>query len=145
VGLAAVTVSGCAGEVEAPAPAPPDPQVVLLRELIAEKERIIALYGAAAAGNDDLLPFRERHRAHLAELRRRLPPRATPGPATATPSGTPTPTPERVSLARLRDIEHAAAAGRPKQVQSVSPALAQLLASIGACEAAHAAALSRSL
>ncbi|MFI6601238.1 hypothetical protein ACIBHX_33755 [Nonomuraea sp. NPDC050536] len=116
-----------------------DPDGVLLRELIADKERTVALYTTLIdAGAAKLVPFRDRHRAHLAELHRRstdagkLP--------TATPSHSP-----KVSLTRLRDVERRAAALRPRQIAGVSPALAQLVASIGACEAAHAIALPRSL
>ncbi|MFI0423801.1 hypothetical protein [Spongiactinospora sp. 9N601] len=144
-GLAAAAVSGCAAERKT-APEPPDPQVVLLRELVADKERTVALYGRAAEADADLAPFLRRHEEHLAELRRRLPPPPTPTPG-ATPSRTPAParpSPGKVTPAALRDLERASAAARADQVRSAAPALAQLLASIGACEAAHAAALSRS-
>ncbi|GHE28230.1 hypothetical protein GCM10017673_33150 [Streptosporangium violaceochromogenes] len=156
LGVTAVAVAGCAArEPERPAASPPDPETVLIRELIEAKERAVALYSSAAS--DRLVPFRERHEAHLAELRRRLPPAASatvppssPGPAA--PSGGPAPArsgqPERgekVSLRSLRELEREAAALRVRQLDGVSPSLAQLIASIGACEAAHALALSRPL
>ncbi|MEU4403958.1 hypothetical protein AB0F88_05490 [Streptosporangium sp. NPDC023963] len=153
LGVAAVTVTGCAAEERVPpAAAPPDPETLLLRELIAGKERTVALYASAASAR--LEPFRQRHEAHLAELRRRLPPTppapaavsataATPAPAPS-PSGS-TPQGGSPSVRTLRDLERRAAALRTRQIEKVSPPLAQLLASIGACEAAHAAALSRSL
>ncbi|RJL26576.1 hypothetical protein D5H75_26725 [Bailinhaonella thermotolerans] len=47
----------------------------------------------------------------------------------------------REALSLLRDLERRAAASRPAQLASASPSLAQLLASIGACEAAHVVAL----
>ncbi|MFF0579647.1 hypothetical protein [Streptosporangium saharense] len=151
LGVAAATVAGCAaGRPEPshpPAAEPPDPEIMLIRQLIAGKERTIALYSSAGSGK--LLPFRQRHEAHLAELRRRLPrePRETgsvsPSPS---PSGTSTAMPrEPVSVRSLRDLERESAALRPRQLDGVSPALAQLIASIGACEAAHALALSRPL
>ncbi|MER7129092.1 hypothetical protein [Streptosporangium saharense] len=150
LGVAAATVAGCAaGRPEPshpPAAEPPDPEIMLIRQLIAGKERTIALY--SSAGSDRLLPFRQRHEAHLTELRRRLPREtvsASPSPSSS-PSGTSTAKPgEPVSVRSLRDLERESAALRPRQLDGVSPALAQLIASIGACEAAHALALSRPL
>ncbi|MEU8385360.1 hypothetical protein [Streptosporangium sp. NPDC048865] len=146
LGVAAVTVAGCATE-ERPPPvaAPPDPETLLLRELIAGKERTVALYASAASAR--LEPFRQRHEAHLAELRRRLPPAPASTPAPPAPSPTPSPSGSAggASVRTLRDLERRAAALRTRQIKGVSPPLAQLLASIGACEAAHALALSRSL
>ncbi|GAA2902134.1 hypothetical protein GCM10010517_67990 [Streptosporangium fragile] len=153
LGVATVTLTGCAEEEPVRLAAkPPDPETVLVQELIAGKERTIALY--ASAGEDRLTPFKQRHEAHLAELRRRLPPGATaassssaPAPASsASPAPTPSPSESRRPTVRgLMDLERRAAALRPRQLAGASPALAQLIASIGACEAAHALALSRSL
>nr|BFE87747.1 hypothetical protein GCM10020093_103480 [Planobispora longispora] len=142
-------VPGCTAERPEPVvTAAPDPETVLLKQLIEDKERTIARYAAATSSR--LAPFRERHEAHLAELRRRLPadpaPAGSPAPATPAPSAPATPAPEpKVSLRSLRDLERKAAALRARQLADASPPLAQLIASIGACEAAHAAALSRSL
>ncbi|GLW08461.1 hypothetical protein Misp01_35910 [Microtetraspora sp. NBRC 13810] len=152
LGLAAVPLAGCV-ETEAapPPPKPPDPEVELLKELVAEKERTIALYREAVAGDAGLRPFQQRHEVHLAELRRRLPPVARMAASTGAPTGTPavspgvtaTPSPPaRVTVRELRKAESRAAASRVEQLGKVSPPLAQLLASIGACEAAHAHALS---
>ncbi len=150
LGVAAVTVTGCAAEERVPpAAAPPDPETLLLRELITGKERTVALYASAASAR--LEPFRQRHEAHLAELRRRLPPApSTPAATSATPAPTSSPSGSAAqgggpSVRTLRDLERRAAALRARQIERVSPPLAQLLASIGACEAAHAVALSRSL
>ncbi|MFJ2030937.1 hypothetical protein [Streptosporangium sp. NPDC087985] len=147
LGAAAVAVAGCAAEERKPLRTePPDPETVLLKQLIAGKEEIIALYSSIASAK--LAPFRERHEAHLAELRRRLPSGAAPTPAAPSgapepsASGTPAPGP-KVSLRSLQRLERTAAALRPRQLDGISPALAQLIASIGACEAAHALALSR--
>ncbi|GGS46374.1 hypothetical protein GCM10010156_01320 [Planobispora rosea] len=149
LGAAAAMVPGCAAERPEPvATAPPDPETVLIRQLIEDKERTIARYAAATSSR--LVPFRERHEAHLAELRRRLP--AGPAPVAPAPSAPVTPAPSstaapepKVSLRSLRDLEKKAAALRARQLADASPALAQLIASIGACEAAHAAALARLL
>ncbi|WP_405140439.1 twin-arginine translocation signal domain-containing protein [Sphaerisporangium sp. NBC_01403] len=152
-GAVAMAVAGCsAPEAAPPAPKPPDPETVLLTGVIADKEQMVALYRQAvlAGGRPAsvLGPFQQRHEAHLAELRRRLPPSPAPTPASPTPappSSPPASAPAaaKVSVARLRELERKAAAARPRQIGSVSPALAQLLASIGACEATHAVALAR--
>ncbi|MEV5413659.1 hypothetical protein AB0K60_33135 [Thermopolyspora sp. NPDC052614] len=193
---ATIATAGCSEERRPPAAAPatPDPDAALLGRLIDGKEQLIALYRQAAQGTPKLAaalrPFEQRHQAHLAELRRRLPaPQAGPAsadalassppaasptesatgpsgesavePATASagspghsgPSGSPSPggagspeaspsaSPAVVTVTRLRAAERAAAASRAGQLASASPALAQLVACIGACEAAHVIAL----
>ncbi|WP_248960357.1 twin-arginine translocation signal domain-containing protein [Sphaerisporangium perillae] len=152
-GALAAAVAGCSGEQQAPpsTPKPPDPETVLLTSVIADKEQMVALYRQAAGPGGKtaarLRPFQQRHEAHLAELRRRLPAAATPSASSPAPSGSASSggsaSPAAVSVGRLREMERKAAAARPRQMGTVSPALAQLLASIGACEAAHAAALAR--
>ncbi|MEU4228244.1 hypothetical protein AB0F17_28455 [Nonomuraea sp. NPDC026600] len=144
-GAAAAALSGC-GASDAPQPSPTpseDPEQVLLRQLIADKEHTIALYSTLiAAGQTKLTPFRDRHQAHLGELRKRLGGSQTVTPA---PQGSQTAAPApKTSLSRLRDVERRSAALRVRQLAGVSPQLAQLIASIGACEAAHALALPRS-
>ena len=47
----------------------------------------------------------------------------------------------RVTIARLRAAEQASAAGLVRQLATMPPALAQLLASIAASDATHAVAL----
>jgi hypothetical protein len=175
-GAACVGLAGCSsgGSPAAPSPSPVDPERVLVGELMADKERTIGLYSTLiSSGAARLTPFRGRHEAHLAELRRRFPdvtpsspapgaPEAPPSSggtaspgvtgspgATASPSATAsagaTASPQKVSLTRLRDVERRAAALRPRQLADASPALAQLIASIGACETLHVLALPRSL
>ncbi|MGR6922815.1 hypothetical protein ACU635_51910 [[Actinomadura] parvosata] len=139
---AALTGCSASGPPQPPAAPPPDsPEVVLLKGIIAEKERTIALYTALVAGGaEELAPFRDRHQAHLAELRKHVP-AATGSPSPSASSGKPA----KASLSRLREIERKAAAARPRQLAGLSPGVAQLVASIGACEAAHAIALPKSL
>ncbi|GAA4581856.1 hypothetical protein GCM10023194_14490 [Planotetraspora phitsanulokensis] len=142
--VSGLIVSGCSSLSSGPAaPKPVDPQVVLLRSLIAAKEQMIQLYQRGALSEDvpaaALAPFQERHAAHLAAFRKLLPPDATAAPSPAvTPSPAPT---SAVSVKKLRDAERKAAAGRPAQMAQASPALSQLLASVGACEAVHVMAL----
>jgi hypothetical protein len=149
-GAAALTACSAAGPPHPSAPAPDSPETVLLKALIAEKERTIVLYSSLITdGADKLVPFRDRHQAHLNELRKHVkasasaPPSPTP---TATPTPTPTPTPTaKASLPRLRELERKAAVARARSLAGLSPGVAQLVASIGACEAAHVVALPRSL
>ncbi|RSM96532.1 hypothetical protein DMB42_47510 [Nonomuraea sp. WAC 01424] len=148
---AALTACSASGPAKPPVPVPDSPETVLLRQVIADKERTVALYSALIADGADVLePFRARHQAHLAELRKYLPAGAPPTtPAgSATPSGSPSATPSKSpkpSLSRLRDLESRAAARRPRQLAVLSPGVAQLVASIGACEAVHAVSLPKSL
>ncbi|GAA3138111.1 MULTISPECIES: hypothetical protein [Nonomuraea] len=143
-GAAALTACSASGPPPSPSPAPDSPEVVLLKALIAEKERTIALYSALIAdGGGKLAPFRDRHQAHLTELRKHVPAVALTAATSAAPSSSPTT--RKPSLKRLRDLERKAAASRARQLDAVSPGIAQLIASIGACEAVHAIALPRSL
>ncbi|MFG1702274.1 hypothetical protein ACFLIM_03685 [Nonomuraea sp. M3C6] len=142
-GAAALTACSGSGPPQPSAQATDTPETLLLKDLIAEKERTIALYSSLiAAGGRKLIPFRDRHQAHVNELRKHVTVTSSPPAASPSPSATATAT---ASLSRLRDLERKAAALRTRQLAGVSPGVAQLIASIGACEAAHAAALPRSL
>ncbi|MEV4574550.1 hypothetical protein AB0K16_14945 [Nonomuraea jabiensis] len=143
-GAAALTACSTAGPPQPSVQASDSPETTLLKGLIAEKERTIALYSSLISGGaQKLAPFRDRHQAHVNELRKYVTVASAP-PATATGTATPAPAP-KPSLSRLRDLERKAAALRIRQLDGVSPGVAQLIASIGACEAAHALALPRSL
>ncbi|MQA94636.1 MAG: hypothetical protein GEV11_08255 [Streptosporangiales bacterium] len=150
VGLlgAGSALTGCQAE---PEPEPPSPDEVALQATIADKESLVQRYlllrGAepGLARTLDLLVAD--HRAHLAELRLRLPGRGTASPSpnagqdgegggTPTPSRSPSQRPP--SLETLRAAEAAAAAARIRRLAGVSTPVAQLLTSIGACEAVHA-------
>ncbi|WP_432931443.1 hypothetical protein ACQPZZ_11470 [Microbispora sp. CA-135349] len=155
---AAGLAAGCSSSPRKPAaPAAPDPQTVLLTSLIANKEQLVSLYGRAVAALPDraadLEPFRQRHTAHLQALRALLP-GSGQGPASSSPAppvspsapasgASPSEGPAAVSVGALRDAERRAASARPGQMAAASPALSQLLASIGACEAVHVVALGR--
>ncbi|MEV4458389.1 hypothetical protein [Microbispora sp. NPDC049633] len=153
---AGLAAAGCSSSPRRPAaPASPDPQAVLLASLIAGKEQLVSLYGRAAAALPDraaaLEPFRQRHVAHLQALRVLLPaasgtgtfPASPAPPSPSSPSGSPSDGQAAVSVKALRDAERRAASARPAQMAAASPALSQLLASIGACEAVHVVALGR--
>lgn len=139
---------GCRPLVREPVTPPrEDPDVVIARRVLAAEDSLLAAYVAAGRGHrrlaGALAPFRARHRAHRAALLGRLPrvPGTTPSFSTS-PSGTVSParTPAssvRRELHRLVRAERAAAAARVDDVLDAGPSLAELLASIGACEAAH--------
>ncbi|NAS23260.1 hypothetical protein GT755_16345 [Herbidospora sp. NEAU-GS84] len=141
---AGLVLVGCAKGQEAASPVAspsPDPHAALLAGLIGGKEKLVALYQQAALSDAKLAPalqpFQQRHLAHLAALRKHLP---EPGSPAATP--TPVVNPE-VTVEALKEAERAAAAARPEQAAAAKPVVAQLVASMGACEAVHAQALGR--
>lgn len=147
-GATALTACSASGPDRPAAPAPDSPETVMLKGLIAEKERTIALYSSLISGGaDKLVPFRDRHQAHLDELRKHVtvPPTPVAASGPVSPSPTSTGRARKPSLARLRELERRAASGRARALGGLSPGVAQLVASIGACEAAHVVALPRSL
>ena len=149
------------------APAPSQTPVLSADQLLAERvalaeEALLAAYNAVADAHPELAgrlaPFRADHAAHL----HGLVPGATPStPASSSTAGSSTPPasippsgnasasaplsspPASTEILRqLADLERSAAAARVNDVAATSGALARLVASIGGCEAAHAALLS---
>ncbi|TDQ52140.1 ferritin-like domain-containing protein [Actinorugispora endophytica] len=138
---AALGLGGCRGADWYPSEISPDEY--LLRSAIAEKQRLIARYAALLDNGRSTDPelheaFRSHHERHLAVLRERLPEHGGGEPSpSASPEARPDPD-ER----GLRVAEEAAAANRLRQLgEAADPALAQLFAGIGACEAGHAHSL----
>ncbi|MFJ9555196.1 ferritin-like domain-containing protein [Nocardiopsis sp. NPDC101807] len=151
-GAAVAGLAGCGGAEWYPADVTPDEYV--LRSVIREKERTVALYEAAiadGAGPADLLErLLEHHLTHADALVESLPEGASPTPPAdpAEGGGTPAqdgPAPgEALDAAGLRLLESAATSARLDQAAAVSdPGLAQLISGIGACEAGHAYLLAR--
>jgi hypothetical protein len=146
--VSAVALGGCAEE--RPRASAPRPDVAVLTAVIAAEQRLVALYEAvlqAHAGLGERLdPVLAHHREHLEVLRRYYIPGTGEAAATTTVSPvTPPAVPGKSSqaLELLRRVEGEAATARADDVQRVAPGMAQLLASIGACEAGHAAALAK--
>jgi hypothetical protein len=140
----------------------PGHDVIVLQAAISAEEALISLYVTATAtatakeGSKLLASLLAQHRQHLARLRAALV--LPPGPATASPSVTAsagaTASPGATAsagggaggkgtgvIARLRAAERASAAAGLRRLATVDPSLAQLLASIAACDATHVAAL----
>jgi hypothetical protein len=127
--------------------------VLTLQAVIAAEENLIRRYRTAvevapgtAAGPPVLRSLLAQHEQHLAQLRSRLivpagmP--ATPAPSASTSGpGSAGVGPAHVSWAQLRAAERASAADLVQRLSTVSPALAQLLASIAASDATHATVL----
>ena len=145
--LLLATGCGDAGE----ASEPPDAELATLRKSIATEAALIALYDAARRAQPGLArrlrgPLHH-HQSHLARLNSRIAD-ASPSPS---PSGSASPGKSAAPrlphgtdgvLHALRRAERAASEERTGQLARVSPSLAQLLASIAACEYAHLATLS---
>ena len=141
-----LAVAGCGAQPVTSAAARSD--VAILRSAIAAKQHIAGLYTAALATFPALAghldPLLADNLAHLAALRRRLiePARSSRRRARGAASPRPPVYPSRAAaLTALRAAERAAATAHVAQLQAVTPSLAQLLASIAACEATHVAAL----
>ncbi len=139
------TATGCTttGRAEAPAAGP---DVALLAGVIQSETELIALYSAVLAAHQRLTgrlaPLRDHHAQHLAVLKRHYVPGTNIGTTTPEPRATATaPSGEAMAVATLRNAERKAAAARADEVRRAAPGLAQLLASIGACEAGHAQVL----
>jgi hypothetical protein len=156
--LAAVTAAGatgCAPGHAWPWATPPTqaPGVKMLKDVIVAEgalagtyARVISAFPALASS---AAPMLRQHQEHLAALRARLVIPAGAAPSASAmprphPATEPFPRSERAALAYLRAAEHAQAAALTTRLSAATPSLAQLLASIAASEAAHAALLARS-
>jgi hypothetical protein len=143
-----LAVAGCA-DPSAPAE-PPDAELATLRTAIATEAALIQMYDAARKAQPGLArrlrgPLHH-HQSHLARLKSRIAdasPSASPSPSASAPPAKPRlPRGGAAVLRALRAAERAASDERTRQLARVSPSLAQLLASIAACEFGHVAALS---
>lgn len=149
--LAAGGAAGCAPGQPWAWATPPRParDVGVLRAVIAAEQAMVSRYAAVISARPALAaaaaPLLRQHRAHLAQLRGRLlvPAGARPSPAgTARARREPVPAGQAAALGYLRAAERDQAAFLTSALARVaSPSLAQLLASIGASEASHAALL----
>lgn len=144
-----VLTSGCGKGFGALGPPPrPLPEVGVLTRAISREHLMIARYQAVVSGfpalAGELGPLLAEHRAHLTALHSRLLPGAKPAPVPS--SGPPIPAgpaDRAAAIAGLRAAEDRAARALLDSLAVASPSLAQLLASIAASEATHAAALTR--
>jgi hypothetical protein len=119
------------------------PDQLVAQRVAAAEQTLLAAYDATAVAHPELAgrlaPFRADHAAHLQGLVPGALPNASPYPTDTPLLSSPSSTEIFQSLA---DLERAAAAARLGDVATTSGSLARLIASIGGCEAAHAALLS---
>ena len=143
-------------------PEPPDPELLLRARVAGEARALAARYAATVerfpAARTELATLGAEHEEHARALLPRRAARAlasATSTATATATGTassaPSPSPTstvpstlRAARAELAEAERVASRRRLRELRGTgrSPELARLLASVGACEAAHAALLS---
>lgn len=140
---------GSAGVFAGPDPldGPPSlaPETVVLDSAIAAEQHLIAQYRSAISGRGSgralLTSLLNQHEDHLTQLRARLVvPPGYQAPRSASPSASPSAAPG-ATVGQLRAAEQASAATLTRLLAGVSPALAQLFASIAASDATHATAL----
>lgn len=141
-----VPLAGCTGAAPDPSPSPSpklvDPDVALRAAAVERERGLLAAYDEALAADPSratlLAPLRAEHAAHLGalEVAAMAPPSTSPDS-----SSRPGAAAVRTATARLRSVERRAAAEHAADALPASRALAQLLASLAAAEAAHAVAL----
>lgn len=140
-----LALSGCKGPAVLSAPPHPSQQTQVLLDAVTAEQHLIwvyanvmSLYSGLAA---TLAPLRAEHEAHLAKLRARvIEPPGRPSPAAVTPrpliAGT-----QAAALQQLRAAEQAAVTAAMDRLAAAPASLAQLYASIAACESTHASVL----
>jgi hypothetical protein len=140
-----LALSGCKGPAVLSAPPHPSQQTqVLLHAVTAEQNliimyaRVMSVYSRLAA---ELGPLHAEHQAHLAQLRARViepPGKQPPVASTARPAVAAT---QSAALAQLRAAEQAAVSAQMSRLGAAPASLAQLYASIAACESTHVSVL----
>ena len=143
--VGALGLAGCKGlEVLGPRPAP-GADVLTLEHAIAAEELMLARYRAAQAalpqGHSSrvVTAVASQHQAHLVQLKSRLdlPQRLRTARPKPSPTVPPPPAGSRAILATLARAEAQASARLISELTAMPAALAQLMASVGAAEAAH--------
>ena len=124
-----------------------DPDVALTQSAVARERALLAAYDEAVVAlpalATRLVPLRAEHAAHLAALLS-PPVSGSPspsGPPTQLPVSAATATSAAATLARLADLERAAATAHTSGAVVASRRLAPLLASLAASEASHVVVL----
>jgi hypothetical protein len=145
-----LAIAGCVGPDPLSGPPRPSRDVLALTAAMSSEQLLIYRYKAVIAAYPSLAhplkPLLSQHDAHLAQLRGRLivPPGASPPPSPSPAQSAAAPTVPGTAAgaaAFLQATERDAAAAQVRRLAEVAPSLAQLMASIAACEATHAAAL----
>lgn len=150
-GSLALAVTACRPFGQAAPTTEADPDLLTLRRVLSAEEDLLTRYDAVRRSHpalaDTLDPIAADHRAHVRALRSRVtpPPRPSPSATRSTPGQGPrVPTDATEATQTLAELERTAAADRVDDLLAVPPFLAQVLASISASEATHAALLTGS-
>ena len=140
-----LALSACKGPAVLSAPPTVSPQTQTLLHAVTAELNLIWIYNAASTAYSGLAPalapLRAEHEAHLAQLRARViepPGKKVPDTVTAKPHLGPT---QADALVQLRGAEQSAVTTLMGRLSSASPSLAQLYASIAACESTHVSIL----
>lgn len=138
-------LSACTGPNPLAGPPPLSSEVRALLQAVTAEQNLIWIYKRTMASYSALAPdlgaLVAEHQAHLIQLRARIiepPGKTIPSAVTRKPAVPGTPA---TALAQLRSAEQAAATAQLRRLAGASPAIAQLYASIAACEATHVTAL----
>ena len=140
-----LALSACKGPAVLDAPPTVSHQTRMLLHAVTAELNLIWIYNKAIAAYSGLepalAPLRAEHEAHLAQLRARViepPGRQAPAAVTARPliAGT-----QAAALAQLRAAEQAAVTAQMDRLAAAPASLAQLYASIAACESTHVSVL----
>jgi hypothetical protein len=146
-----LALSACKGPAVLSAPPVVSQQTQVLLHAVTAEQNLIRIYAAVMSAYSGLAaelgPLQAEHQAHLAQLRARvIEPPGSPPPGSQ-PSGTPSggphvARPEAAALAQLRAAEQAAVSAQMSRLAAAPASLAQLYASIAACESTHVSVLS---
>ena len=140
-----LTLSGCKGPAVLGAPPDVSQQTQVLLRAVTAEQNLIWIYAKVMSVysrlDGPLAPLRAEHEAHLAQLRARVvepPGKQVPQTVTSRPrvAGT-----ESAALAQLRAAERAAVTAQMDRLAAAPASLAQLYASIAACESTHVSVL----
>ena len=140
-----LALNGCKGPAVLSAPPVVSQQTqVLLRAVTAEQNliwiyaKVMSVYSGLAA---ELGPLHADHQAHLAQLRARVIEPAGKQLAVAVTSKPAVAATKAAALAQLSAAEQAAVTAQMSRLGAAPASLAQLYASIAACEATHVSVL----
>lgn len=141
-GTVLMALAGCLPGLDDAARPKVDPELGTRARIAGEVRGLAGHYEAVMdrfpATRARLATLAAEHEAHARAL-------LGPAPSPATPSAPApqvVPATEAAAVASLADAERAGSRRRSRQARRASPVLARLLASVAACEAAHAALLS---
>ena len=147
LGSSALAVTACGVPEALKKPPGLSASVRTLRASITAEQALVDSYHDVVRRHPQLSArlnsFLTQHQQHLAQLRGRLvvPPHVTMSPIPSPTAASPAPASAEAAVGLLVRAEQTAAAAALSRLKGTPPALAQLLASIAASEATHAAAL----